>query len=83
MRDQSHEGKVTLQDGMVTEIQCKYNRLTGAVQAEVLSTVPYESAEADAARAQAVEQPLDMLDGGAKDILYLYEDHVVISHRGR
>lgn len=76
------KGKVTLQDGMVTEIQCKYNRLTGAVQAEVLSTVPYESAEADAARAQAVEQPLDVLDGGAKDILYLYEDHVVISHRG-
>ena len=76
------KGKVTLQDGMVTEIQCKYNRLTGAVQAEVLSTVPYESAEADAARAQAMEQPLDMLDGGAKDILYLYEDHVVISHRG-
>lgn len=76
------KGNIVLQDGMLTEIQCKYNRLTGAVQGEILSTTPYEPDEADRARAQAVEQPLHVLDGGAKDILYLYEDHVVISHRG-
>ena len=35
----------------------------------------------DAAHAET-EQPLFVLDGGAKDILSVYEDHVVISRRG-
>ena len=43
---------------------------------------PKAEAGAVAAENRETEQPLLVLDGGAKDILYCYADRVVISHRG-
>ena len=76
------KAKLDIQNGMRTEIQCKYNRLTGAVQAQVVSVTPYEGTQEEFSREQAIEEPLRIFDGGVKDVLYMYADHVVISHRG-
>ena len=76
------KGKADIQDGMRTEIQCKYNRLTGAIQAQVLSVTPYQAEQDIHADEHTEEQLICKLDGGGKDILYVYGDHVVIRHRG-
>ena len=76
------KAKLDIQNGMRTEIQCKYNRLTGAVQAQIVSVTPYEGTQEEFSREQAIEEPLRIFDGGLKDVLYMYEDRVVISHRG-
>ncbi len=74
------KSSIELKNGMLTEVQCVYNRITGKVEANVVSETPYRATSEDLA--QAVEQPIYVLDGGAKDVLYAFEDRVVISHHG-
>lgn len=76
------KGHIELKNGMQTEIQCVYNRVTGAIQAQVLATTPYQETDTGMNSAQAVEHPIYTLDGGLKDFLFVYEDRIVISHRG-
>ena len=61
------KAKLDIQNGMRTEIQCKYNRLTGAVQAQIVSVTPYEGTQEEFSG----EQPLRVFDGGLKDVLYM------------
>lgn len=70
-----YKGEINLKDNTTTEVGIvqtwKANTIT------VIKEMPF-----DQVSNHAEEEPIYTLDGGAKDVLYVYEDRVVISHRG-
>lgn len=76
------DGHIEIQNGMQTEVQCIYDRKTYELHTQIISTTPYQGTGEDLGRMKSVERPVYVLDGGLKSILYVYEDHVVISHHG-
>ena len=71
-----YKGEINLKDNTTTEVgivqSWKANTIT------VIKEMPFDQ---DSNHAET-EEPIYKLDGGAKDVLYVYEDRVVISHRG-
>ncbi len=68
-----------IEDGYITEVSCKYNRVSGNFWMEQISSKPINT---PAAQIEEVEKPIYILDGKVKDVLYVYEDRAVITHRG-
>lgn len=72
------KGHVELQNGMQTEIQCVYNRVTGAIQAQVLTAAPYQGSGEGPIETRPTERPVYVLDGGQEHFLCVYEDRVAM-----
>ncbi len=72
---------IRVKDGMCTVIQLSVNRLTGAVTMEIIKEEIYNST-GDVKEDSSEEKPVFELDGGVGDILIVYEDRLIIRHKG-
>lgn len=72
---------VAIKDGYVTEIQMQYSRLSGKITMEVLKEEVFDATN-DIIDESQKEKPIYELDGGVGDILFVYEDRVMIRHKG-
>ena len=83
MRNSSNS--IRIEDGKITEILINHNRMTGAFNLEVVSVSDISDISDISSNSTSElerNKPLYILDGGLKDIIYVYEDYIVISHRG-
>lgn len=74
------KNSLQIRDNTVTEVSINYSKMWGTFSLVELSTEPFSENAPNAG--EDTEKPIYEFDGGLKDTLLVYDDRIVIMHRG-